>query len=80
MLPGGRTSDSPVRTAFTATDGAGRYALTAPSSGSSFVPAGSATGYAPHACPAAYPASGLPVEIDLVLTVSAPERRTAVPS
>ncbi|MGW1085287.1 MFS transporter [Streptomyces sp. NPDC002596] len=65
---------------LTVTDEAGRYALTAPSSGSSFVLAGSATGYAPRACPAAYPASGLPVEIDLVLTVSAPERRTAVPS
>ncbi|MFE7704637.1 MFS transporter [Streptomyces sp. NPDC057486] len=65
---------------LTVTDEAGRYALAAPSSGSSFVLAGSATGYAPRACPAAYPASGLPVEIDLVLTVSAPERRTAVPS
>ncbi|MFB6776381.1 MFS transporter [Streptomyces sp. NPDC056352] len=65
---------------LTVTDEAGRYALTAPSSGSSFVLAGSATGYAPRACPAAYPASGLPVEIDLVLTVSAPERRTAVTS
>ncbi|MCX4535407.1 MFS transporter [Streptomyces sp. NBC_00841] len=65
---------------LTVTDEAGRYALTAPSSGSSFVLAGSATGYAPRACPAAYPASGLPVEIDLVLTVSAPERRTAAPS
>ncbi|MFE2086233.1 MFS transporter [Streptomyces sp. NPDC059460] len=65
---------------LTVTDEAGRYALTAPSSGSSFVLAGSATGYAPRACPAAYPASGLPVEIDLVLTVSAPERRTGVPS
>ncbi|MFB7220771.1 MFS transporter [Streptomyces sp. NPDC056227] len=65
---------------LTVTDEAGRYALTAPSSGSSFVLAGSATGYAPRACPAAYPASGLPGEIDLVLTVSAPERRTAVPS
>ncbi|WP_327246655.1 MFS transporter [Streptomyces sp. NBC_01320] len=65
---------------LTVTDEAGRYALTAPSSGGSFVLAGSATGYAPRACPAAYPASGLPVEIDLVLTVSAPERRTAVTS
>ncbi|MFE7324828.1 MFS transporter [Streptomyces sp. NPDC057565] len=65
---------------LTVTDEAGRYALTAPSSGSSFVLAGSAAGYAPRACPAAYPASGLPVEIDLVLTVSAPERRTAVSS
>ncbi|WP_406418998.1 MFS transporter [Streptomyces sp. NBC_00842] len=65
---------------LTVTDEAGRFALTAPSSGSGFVLAGSATGYAPRACPAAYPASGLPVEIDLVLTVSAPERRTAVPS
>jgi MFS family permease len=65
---------------LTVTDEAGRYALTAPSTGSGFVLAGSAAGYAPRACPAAYPASGLPVEIDLVLTVSAPERRTAVPS
>ncbi|MEV0490681.1 MFS transporter [Streptomyces atratus] len=64
---------------LTVTDEAGRYALTAPSAGS-FVLAGSATGYAPRARPAAYPASGPPVEIDLVLTVSAPERRTAVPS
>lgn len=64
---------------LTVTDEAGRYVLAAPSAGS-FVLAGSATGYAPRACPAAYPANGLPVEIDLVLTVSAPERRTAVSS
>ncbi|MFF0286141.1 MFS transporter [Streptomyces sp. NPDC005262] len=64
---------------LTVTDEAGRYTLAAPSTGS-FVLAGSASGYAPRACPAAYPATGLPAEVDLVLTVSAPERRTAVPS
>ncbi|MET8327634.1 MFS transporter [Streptomyces sp. NPDC005181] len=64
---------------LTVTDEAGRYTLAAPSTGT-FVLAGSATGYAPRACPATYPANGLPAEIDLVLTVSAPERRTAVPS
>ncbi|WP_406426783.1 MFS transporter [Streptomyces sp. NBC_01589] len=64
---------------LTVTDEAGRYALAAPSTGT-FVLAGSATGYAPRACPATYPANGLPAEVDLVLTVSAPERRTAVSS
>lgn len=61
------------------TDEAGRYALAAPSGGS-FVLAASAAGYAPRAHPAAYPAHGRAVGVDLVLTVSAPERRTAVPS
>ncbi|WP_329164023.1 MFS transporter [Streptomyces sp. NBC_01717] len=64
---------------LTVTDEAGRYSLAAPSTGT-FVLAGSATGYAPRACPATYPANGLSAEVDLVLTVSAPERRTAVPS
>ncbi|MGW3742541.1 MFS transporter [Streptomyces sp. NPDC005146] len=64
---------------LTVTDEAGRYALVAPSTGT-FVLAGSATGYAPRACPATYPANGLPAEVDLVLTAGAPERRTAVPS
>ncbi|WP_326630737.1 MULTISPECIES: MFS transporter [unclassified Streptomyces] len=64
---------------LTVTDEAGRYTLSAPSTGT-FVLAGSATGYAPRACPATYPANGLPAEVDLVLTVSAPERRTAVSS
>ncbi|MGW9132812.1 MFS transporter [Streptomyces sp. NPDC055681] len=64
---------------LTVTDVAGRYTLAAPSTGT-FVLAGSATGYAPRACPATYPANGLPAEVDLVLTVSAPERRTAVSS
>ncbi|MFF3056474.1 MFS transporter [Streptomyces sp. NPDC057909] len=64
---------------LTVTDEAGRYTLAAPSTGT-FVLAGSATGYAPRACPATYPANGLPAEVDLVLTVSAPERRTAVSS
>ncbi|MFE4953699.1 MFS transporter [Streptomyces sp. NPDC056653] len=64
---------------LTVTDEAGRYTLAAPSDGN-FVLAGSATGYAPRACPATYPANGLPAEIDLVLTAGAPERRTAVRS
>ncbi|WP_406321233.1 MFS transporter [Streptomyces sp. NBC_01637] len=64
---------------LTVTDVAGRYTLAAPSTGT-FVLAGSATGYAPRACPATYPANGLPAEVDLVLTVSTPERRTAVSS
>ncbi|WP_326603413.1 MFS transporter [Streptomyces sp. NBC_01800] len=64
---------------LTVTDEAGRYTLAAPSTGT-FVLAGSATGYAPRACPATYTANGLPAEVDLVLTVSAPERRTAVSS
>nr|WTB30783.1 MFS transporter [Streptomyces sp. NBC_00830] len=64
---------------LTVTDEAGRYTLAAPSTGT-FVLAGSATGYAPRACPATYPANGRPAEVDLVLTAGAPERRTAVPS
>lgn len=64
---------------LTVTDEAGRYSLAAPSSGT-FVLAASASGYAPRACPATYPANGLPAEADLVLMISAPERRTAVPS
>ncbi|MER5364450.1 MFS transporter [Streptomyces sp. NPDC002722] len=64
---------------LTVADGDGRYALAAPHGGS-FVLAGSATGYAPSARPAAYPGDGLPVDTDLVLAVSAPERRTAVSS
>ncbi|MFF1834987.1 MFS transporter [Streptomyces sp. NPDC058231] len=64
---------------LTVTDREGRYALAAPSGGS-FVLAGSATGYAPRACPVAYPANGLPVEVDLMLTAGAPERPTSVPS
>ncbi|MGC5342719.1 MFS transporter [Streptomyces sp. AM 4-1-1] len=63
----------------TVADAEGRYTLTAPSGGP-FVLAGSAAGHAPHARPAAYPGDGLPVEVDLVLPVSAPERRTSVPS
>lgn len=43
---------------LTVTDEAGRYSLAAPSTGT-FVLAGSATGYAPRACPATYPANGL---------------------
>ncbi|MEV8454616.1 MFS transporter [Streptomyces sp. NPDC052095] len=57
----------------------GHYALAAPHGGS-YVLAGSAAGFAPCARPAAHPGDGLPVEADLVLEVSAPERRTAVPS
>ncbi|MFE2934536.1 MFS transporter [Streptomyces sp. NPDC059278] len=64
---------------LTVADGDGHYALAAPHGGS-FVLAGSATGYAPSARPAAYPGDGLPVDTDLVLSVSAPERRTAVSS
>ncbi|WP_392670117.1 MFS transporter [Streptomyces sp. LN785] len=64
---------------LTVTDREGRYALAAPSGGS-FVLAGSATGYAPRACPVAYPVNGLPVEVDLMLTAGAPERPTSVPS
>ncbi|MFF3259908.1 MFS transporter [Streptomyces sp. NPDC002932] len=64
---------------LTTTDAEGRYALAAPAGGS-FVLAGSATGYAPRAYPAAHPASGRPAESDLVLTLSAPARRTSVPS
>lgn len=60
---------------LTTTDTEGRYTLAAPAGGS-FVLAGSAAGYAPRA----YPASGRPAETDLVLTVSAPARRTSVRS
>ncbi|MFD4946304.1 MFS transporter [Streptomyces sp. NPDC058409] len=64
---------------LTVADEDGHYTLAAPSGGN-FVLAGSATGYAPRAYPAAYPGNGLPVDADLVLRVSAPERRTAVSS
>ncbi|MFJ2414169.1 MFS transporter [Streptomyces brevispora] len=64
---------------LTTTDAEGRYALAAPAGGS-FVLAGSAAGYAPRAYPAAYPATGRPTETDLVLTVSARERRTSLRS
>ncbi|NED79297.1 MFS transporter [Streptomyces sp. SID11233] len=64
---------------LTTTDAEGRYALAAPAGGS-FVLAGSAAGYAPRAYPAAHPASGRPAETALVLTLSAPVRRTSVPS
>lgn len=64
---------------LTTTDAEGRYTLAAPAGGS-FVLAGSAAGYAPRAYPAAHPASGRPTETDLMLTVSAPERRTSVRS
>ncbi|WUS96765.1 MFS transporter [Streptomyces sp. NBC_00708] len=64
---------------LTTTDPWGRWALAAPEAGT-YVLAASATGHAPHACPAACPADGGPVDTDLVLAVSAPERRTAVPS
>ncbi|MEU9565681.1 MFS transporter [Streptomyces sp. NPDC048161] len=64
---------------LTVADADGRYTLTAPHGGA-YVLAGSATGYAPCARPASYLGDGLPVDADLVLAVSAPERRTAVPS
>ncbi|MEW2178167.1 MFS transporter [Streptomyces sp. NPDC005406] len=64
---------------LTTTDAEGRYALAAPGHGS-FVLAGSAAGYAPRARPASYPADGPRSETDLVLTVSAPARRTAARS
>ncbi|MEV5201992.1 MFS transporter [Streptomyces sp. NPDC053720] len=64
---------------LTVADGDGRYALAAPHGGN-FVLAGSAAGYAPSARPATYRGDGLPVDTDLVLPVSAPERRTAVSS
>lgn len=64
---------------LTVADEDGHYALAAPSGGN-YVLAGSAAGYAPRACPAACPGDGLPVDADLVLGVSAPERRTAVSS
>lgn len=64
---------------LTTTDAEGRYALAAPAGGS-FVLAGSAAGYAPRAYPAAHPASGRPAEADLVLSLSAPARRTSVRS
>ncbi|MEV6166081.1 MFS transporter [Streptomyces sp. NPDC052052] len=63
---------------LTVADEDGHYLLAAPARGT-YVLAGSATGYAPCAHPAAYPGDGRPVETDLVLAaVSAPERRTAV--
>ncbi len=64
---------------LTTTDAEGRYALAAPGDGN-FVLAGSAAGYAPRARPASYPANGPQSETDLVLMVSAPERRTATRS
>ncbi|MFJ1924208.1 MULTISPECIES: MFS transporter [unclassified Streptomyces] len=64
---------------LTTTDAEGRYALAAPAGGN-FVLAGSAAGYVPRAYPAAHPASGRPAETDLVLALSAPARRTSVPS
>ncbi|WP_413753726.1 MFS transporter [Streptomyces sp. R-74717] len=64
---------------LTVADEDGHYLLAAPSGGN-FVLAGSATGYAPRAYPVVHPGNGLPVDADLVLTVSAPERRTAVSS
>ncbi|MGW1405123.1 MFS transporter [Streptomyces sp. NPDC002403] len=64
---------------LTVADEDGHYTLAVPHGGS-FVLAGSATGYAPSARPAVHPGDGLPVDTDLVLTVSAPERRTAVSS
>ncbi|MER5361739.1 MFS transporter [Streptomyces sp. NPDC002785] len=64
---------------LTVADGDGHYMLATPCGGN-FVLAGSATGYAPRAYPAAYPGNGLPVDADLVLSVSAPERRTTVSS
>ncbi|MFI5755561.1 MFS transporter [Streptomyces sp. NPDC051569] len=63
----------------TVADEDGHYALLPPGAGH-FVLAGTATGYAPHACPAVYAGDGLPVDVDLVLAESAPERQTAVPS
>ncbi|MEU9316761.1 MFS transporter [Streptomyces sp. NPDC048295] len=64
---------------LTVADEDGHYTLAVPHGGS-FVLAGSATGYAPSARPAVHPGDGLPVGTDLVLTVSALERRTAVSS
>ncbi|MDX3849607.1 MFS transporter [Streptomyces sp. AK02-01A] len=64
---------------LTVADEDGRYTLLPPSDGD-YVLAGSATGYAPHACPAVYPGGGRPVDVDLVLALSAPERRAVVPS
>ncbi|MGW0958837.1 MFS transporter [Streptomyces gelaticus] len=64
---------------LTVADEDGHYTLTAPHGGN-YVLAGSATGYAPTARPAVHRGDGLPVDADLVLGVSAPERRTAVSS
>ncbi|MFD5031432.1 MFS transporter [Streptomyces sp. NPDC058405] len=64
---------------LTTADEDGRYTLLPPAAGS-YVLAGTATGYAPHASPAVYPGGGLPVDVDLVLPEHAPERRAAVPS
>ncbi|MFE4537691.1 MFS transporter [Streptomyces scopuliridis] len=63
----------------TTADEDGRYALLPPSGGS-YVLAGTATGYAPHALPAEYPGGGVPVDVDLVLVQGARERRTTVAS
>lgn len=64
---------------LTTTDAEGRYALAAPGNGS-FVLVGSATGHAPRARPASYSADGPRAGTDLVLPLSAPERRTAARS
>ena len=56
---------------LTVADADGRYVLPAPSGGS-YVLAGSATGYAPHARTAAYPGDGRPVGADLVLEARTP--------
>lgn len=62
---------------LTAADQDGHYTLTAPAEGS-YVPAGSATGHAPCACPVAYDGGGLTAEADLVLTAHSPAHRGAV--
>ncbi|MFD8966651.1 MFS transporter [Streptomyces sp. NPDC059568] len=64
---------------LTTTDENGGYALL-PQTGGHYVLAATATGYAPHARPAVYGGDGLPVDVDLVLAQSAPERATAVSS
>ncbi|MEW1720603.1 MFS transporter [Streptomyces sp. NPDC093109] len=51
---------------LTTADEDGRFALLPPSAGA-YVLAGSASGHAPHACPARYAGDGVPVEVDLVL-------------
>nr|WSZ95777.1 MFS transporter [Streptomyces sp. NBC_00857] len=53
---------------LTTADEDGHYALLPPSGGP-YVLAGSATGYAPHARPAEYAGDGLPVDVDLVLSL-----------
>ncbi|MFF4096273.1 MFS transporter [Streptomyces sp. NPDC001834] len=65
---------------LTVTDEDGRYTLSAPS-GCTYVLAGSATGYAPHARSASYPGNGRPVDADLVLVplpalAAGPSRRS----